>query len=440
MTRLTRYHLIIVLLAGACFIWGCARTERTETRRRTACEVLDNGLTLVAEESPGSGLASVVVYVGDGGLYEAAENAGTAYLLSLAVFQKTDSRAYGELPLEIVNIGGTISRRVEFDYTAYLFSSPAERFDDLLALVAEGLLHSVIDDEVIERERALAASRAANPWERQIDRAYQSALALYFGDHPYGRSSLGDPDVISSIGIDDLAEHHGRVYAASNMLVSVAGDIDVSEVLETLAVLFEDAEPGEPATPVAEPVLEPVGTSTVLRGEGPAASLVLAFPAPGAHDTHDVAMDVLLVAAGGPSDSRLSRALSGKAGLVTGIDAGWYTRKQPSPFIVWVTLPPANLEAAEAGVVDVLRKMAEEPLAEEDLSRSKDVIELNYALDRERSITMAMTNAYWVWVAGETFWREYHSRIRSVTSEEVRAAAEAYFASGRHTSAAVLPE
>lgn len=437
MTRPYRYYSVLALLVGVLLLFGC---DRTPSRTTAFVRTLDNGLRLVAEESRGGGVACLSVHVGDGALYETAGTAGRAHLLSLLMFGKTPTRSDGEIRLLIEDTGGGLSSSVQLDYVAYNAIFPADRIADVAELLADGLFHTEFDEETFETGRARAVLAATEPLERPIDRAHQAVLGAYFGDHPYGRRTVGTPQSVSSLTFDALVTHYRRTYVPSNMVVSVAGDIDARREIDRLESLFSGAPPGEPAEPTAGSVREPVGSRVVLSGDGHVASMVLAFPAPGVGDPYDVALDVLLVAAGRTGDSRLRSALAGEAGLATAIEAGWYTRKQPSPFFIWMTLPPANVEAAEAKAVEVLAAMADKPISEEDLEQAKMLLEVGYDLDRERAGMMALLNAYWVWVAGEDFWSDYRAGIHAVTAEDVRAAAETYFSSGRHATALVLPD
>lgn len=435
MTRPYRHYLLVALLIGVLAAFGCGRTQRSATVYR----VLDNGLTLVAEENRGTGVAGITIYVGDGGLFEPPETAGTAYLLSLLMFRETETHGPGEIHAAFEDMGTALSSTVQLDYVAYVTVIPSDRLGDATELIVDGLLHTVIDETRMEGQRAQAAATAAEPWTRQIDRAHQEALSLFFGDHPYGRAPHGDPEIIASLTADDLRARYRRAYVPSNMVISIAGDIDAARATDRFAELLEDLEPGERAQPVAEPLREPLGARSVLRGEGPAAAMAIALPAPGIGDPYDVAMDILLVAAGRTRDSRLRSALTVDEELVTDMDAGWYTRIQPSPLFVWITLPPANVQTAEQTVLEVLGGMAEEPLTDEELAKSKTLLEVGYDMEREYSGRMASTNAYWAWVAGQDFWSDYREMIRAVTAEEVMAAADMYLASGRHTTAIVMP-
>jgi len=167
---------------------------------------------------------------------------------------------------------------------------------------------------------------------------------------------------------------------------------------------------------------------------------VMCFPAPSIVDEENITMDVLLMVLTGGRSSRLERALSEERQLVTGVEAGWYTLRQPSPLFVWMELPPDNVEAAEEAVASLFMDLAEAEVSPEELSKAKTYWKTQVYFLNETSEGQAFYDAYWTFLGWPELPQEYLESIDRVTTDEVRRAAEKYFGTGAYATSVLLPE
>jgi predicted Zn-dependent peptidase len=151
-------------------------------------------------------------------------------------------------------------------------------------------------------------------------------------------------------------------------------------------------------------------------------------------------MDVLLVILMEGKSSRLNRRLKEELGLVHSVGAGWYTQHHPSLLFVWMELDEEDVSAAERATVQLMQEMAVEPVTEEELAKAKMQLKVGNLRMVETAEGQAFHDGYWNAIGGEEFASKYLERLSLVTADEIRQAAELYFASGVHLAAVVLPE
>ncbi len=423
------------LVAVAAFV-ACTGVERPAFERR----VLPNGVTILVRENRSSHIVSLQFWVRDGALFETRDEIGAAHLLESMLLGSPAADSSGTVRA-IDALGGTVETHGRHDFVRYAATVPSEHFGRALELLSHGLFAATFDQRAFEGAKEVVAASLSRSERRPIDLAYRMCLREMMGDHPYGRPPEGTPDALASRTLSDVETRYRERYTGSNIVVSVAGDVDPAAAAARIEALLAPLAAGTPAEPAAEPVSWPAESRRVVaRSKARRAYQVLAFPGPGALDGHNVTMDIILAAAGRGRSSRLSRILKDERGLVDAIGAGWYTMRQPSPLFVWMELAADNVAAAEAGVVEVLQALGDEPLDEEELTEAKRKMEAAVLFLTETSEGQAFDSGYWASVGGEDLGERYLEKLWDVTADDVMEAARTYFGSGIHVAAVVLPE
>ncbi len=80
---------------------------------------LDNGLTVLVKEMPGTRVATVQVWVKAGSVYENAEEAGITHFIEHMIFKGTETRGPGELAGAMEGVGGRVNAYTSYEYTVY---------------------------------------------------------------------------------------------------------------------------------------------------------------------------------------------------------------------------------------------------------------------------------------------------------------------------------
>jgi predicted Zn-dependent peptidase len=334
-----------------------------------------------------------------------------------------------------------MSSSCRHDFVQYAVTVPSENFDETVELIGDGLGHARFDPELLERNRGKVIEEIEKASSRPVDRAYLLCLSEIMGEHPYGRLAQGDAEVVEGLTIGDIEKRYRERYVGSNMLLAVAGDVDAEAAARKLSDMLGALDKGEQAEPVAPPVKWPTESRVVVkRTDVRKACQVIGFPGPGVTDRDNVTMDVLLVLLAEGGSSRLNSRLKEDLGLVHAIGAGWYTQYHPSPLFVWMELPEENVAAAELATVELMREMAEKPVAADELAKAKMQLKVGNLRMVETAEGQAFHDGYWNAIGGEEFASEYVERLGQVTAEEVRSAAGLYLGSGVHVAAVLLPE
>ncbi len=217
--------------------------------------VLSNGLSVVVVEDTRLPLVSFRLGLRVGSSFDPPKLPGLTDLLAGLLPEGTESRTSREIADEVARVGASLSAGANSDYTIVAASALKQFSDQILALLAEVVLHPTFPENEVE----LAKQNTKESLRQQ--RAQPSFLAtemvskVMFGNHPYSVVAP-TPESLDLCSRDEVVNFHKTKFAPNNGVFIVVGDIRYDEVIARLESLFSTWSPGEalstqfPAPPV----------------------------------------------------------------------------------------------------------------------------------------------------------------------------------------------
>jgi zinc protease len=351
------------------------------------------------------------------------------------MFKGTSKHPAGEFSQTVLRIGGNENAFTSTDYTGYFQRVPREQLSKMMEFEADRMTGLILKDENVLPERDVVLEEynmrvANNPEARLIE---QIMAALYL-NHPYGRPVIGWHHEIERLDREDALAFYRRFYAPNNAILVIAGDVDANEVRPMVEQTFGQVAP-QPAIPARrmrpqEP--EPVAPRTVTlsdpRVEQPNLKRYYLVPsAATAAAGESPALDVLAQLIGNGSNSYLYRALVVDRPLAVNASAGYQgTSLDATQFMISAS-PKAGVEFSQIEqVIDkVIADVGQNPIPAADLERVKTqlIAEAIYAQDNQATLARWYGGTLTTGMSVEDI-RSWPDRIRAVTSDQVRAAAQ----------------
>ena len=179
-------------------------------------------------------------------------------------------------------------------------------------------------------------------------------------------------------------------------------------------------------SPVPLPRVD-AGRRVDIRRSEQQAYLGLAWHTPPVANEDIFAVDLLTYILGDGPSSRLNQTVREQKGLVSAIEATYVPREHAGLVAVTAHMEADKLDAAEAAILDVLRRVRAEGVTQAERDRALITAESSYAFDIETAEGVAKTYGQ-----AETTWTldnelRYLERLRAVTVAQIQAAARRYF-------------
>ncbi|WP_425305040.1 M16 family metallopeptidase [Bradyrhizobium erythrophlei] len=422
-----------LLLAFSFSASGLAQT--TVTSEPPATFTLGNGLQVVVIPDHRTPVVTQMIWYKVGSADETPGKSGLAHFLEHLMFKGTSKHPAGEFSQTVLRIGGNENAFTSTDYTGYFQRVPRDQLPKMMEFEADRMTGLILKDENVLPERDVVLEeynmRVANNPEARL--AEQIMAALYL-NHPYGRPVIGWHHEIEKLNREDALAFYRRFYAPNNAILVIAGDVDARDVRPMAEQTFGQvaAQPGIPARRLRPQEPEPVAARTVTLAdphvEQPSVRRYYLVPsATTAAAGESPALDVLAQLMGGGSNSYLYRALVVDRPLAVSASAGYQgTSLDATQFMISAS-PKPGVEFSEIEqVIDrVISDVGQNAVSAEDLERVKTqlIAEAIYAQDNQATLARWYGGALTTGLNIEDI-RSWPDRIRAVTAEQVRQAAQ----------------
>jgi zinc protease len=427
------------------------RAQTTVTSERPATFTLPNGMQVVVIPDHRTPVVTQMIWYKVGSADETPGKSGLAHFLEHLMFKGTATHPAGEFSQTVLRIGGNENAFTSTDYTGYFQRVPREQLPRMMEFEADRMTGLVLKDENVLPERDVVLEeynmRVANNPDARLSEQIMAALYL---NHPYGRPVIGWRQEIEKLSREDALAFYKRFYAPNNATLVIAGDVDVNEIRPLAERTYGQVAP-QPAIPARrmrpqEPLPAAPRTVTLSdpRVENPGVRRYYLVPsATTAASGESPALDVLAQLMGGGSNSYLYRALVIDRPLAVSANASYQgTALDDTQFTISASPKPGvEFAAVEQAIDAVIAEVAQNAVRAEDLERVKTqlIAEAIYAQDNQASLARWYGAALTTGLSVDDV-RSWPDRIRAVTAEQVRAAAQKWLDKNRSVTGYLIKD
>ena len=422
------------LLSTFAISAGGALAQTTVTSERPATFTLGNGLQVVVIPDHRTPVVTQMIWYKVGSADETPGKSGLAHFLEHLMFKGTSKHPAGEFSQTVLKVGGNENAFTSSDYTGYFQRVPREQLANMMAFEADRMTGLILKDENVLPERDVVLEefnmRVANNPDARLTEQIMAALYL---NHPYGRPVIGWRQEIEKLDREDALAFYKRFYAPNNAILVIAGDVEAKDVRPLVERTFSDvaAQPAIPAQRLRPQEPVPAAPRTVTlsdpRVEQSSVRRFYLVPSSTTAAGESPALDVLAQLMGNGNNSYLYRALVVDRPLAVSAGAGYQgTSLDATQFMISAS-PKPGVEFAQVEQVidDVIADLGQNTVRAEDLDRVKTqlIAEAIYAQDNQATLARWYGGALTTGLSIDDI-RSWPDRIRAVTAEQVRDAAQ----------------
>jgi len=201
-----------------------------------------NGLTLVAESMPWCESVSCSILVPCGSNDDPAERSGLSNLTCEMALRGAGS--YGSRPLieAFENLGIDRGESLGNVHTTYSVAMLAENLSQILPVMADILRRPHFPVDQLDAGKLVIEQEIVSVEDDPSAKVMQE-LTRIFLPAPWGLPCHGTLESLAAMTIDEIRAHHAKFYQPNGMIISVAGKIDESKLIEQIGELFGDWQP-----------------------------------------------------------------------------------------------------------------------------------------------------------------------------------------------------
>ena len=332
---------------------------------------LPGGLRVVTEAVPGVRSAAFGVWVGVGSRDEHPKEAGASHFLEHLLFKGTARRTALEIAAVMDAVGGELNAFTAKEYTCYYARVLDADLPMAADVVCDMLTSSVVDPEDVEVERAVILEEISMHDDDPGDVVHDAFTQALYGDHALGRPVIGSVDTIEALTHEAITGYYHERYTQPEMVVSVAGNVDHTEVVRLVVRAFGHASaaaprptrPHDPPGPHASVVVEDRPTEQ--------AHLVLGTHGVSRSDPRRWALSVLNNALGGGMSSRLFQEVRENRALAYSVYSYASHHQDTGAFGVYAGCAPGKVDEVLEVCRAELDAVAQKGLTDDEIVRAK---------------------------------------------------------------------
>ncbi|MBI3644567.1 MAG: insulinase family protein [Acidobacteriales bacterium] len=461
-----KVHLIALLLCLSSFVFS---QDVASFEKRITTKKLSNGLTVIICERPEAPVFSFFTHVDAGSVQDPMAKTGLAHMFEHMAFKGTDkigTRDYAGDEQELKQLeqawkdaiaaadkfsapynnefgkivegegGEGMNAFTNHDETGYHYSFPINRLELWAYLESERFLHPVMRQFYKERNVVIEERRMrtdSNP----IGRLIEQFTSASFSAHPYHRPTVGWMSDLNSFSATDAQNFFDKYYVASNIVLTVVGDVKASEALPVIEKYFSRL-PAR-STPDEATTTEPPQKSErrVVLHEQAQPLYIEGYHRPDYHSPDDAVYDAITDLMSSGRTSRLYRALvrdkqiaSDSAGF-----SGMPGSKYPHLFAFYAFPIPGHKPQEMADAIHAeIERLKKEDISDEELKMIKTRSKAN--LIRSLGSNEGLAFNLGLFQARYEDWRELFrsvDRIDKVTKADIRRVANQTFVPDNRT-------
>jgi predicted Zn-dependent peptidase len=393
---------------------------------------LSNGVRVLTAPMPQAQSVTCALMFAAGSRYETRATNGIAHFAEHMFFKGTERRPSArQIAGEIDSIGGEFNAFTGKEYTGYYVKCAAEHRDVALDVLVDMIRHSRFAPEEIEREKGVIVEEMNMYFDTPRDFIGGVYDELLYDDQPLGWDIIGRKETVRAATRDTFLEYIDRWYKPDRLVVGVGGKIE-GDLLERLESLLGDlggsAAPGGP-TPLE---LRENGAVKVHTKASDQAHICLGVRSYPLEHPDRYVLQVLATVLGGGMSSRLFSEVRERRGLAYYVFGTNHSYVEAGSLYSQAGVDINRIDEAVTTIVREFRRVAAEPVPEEELEKARNFAKGRFVLQLESPQGLIMYGLRRETLEGRTAEpEEVLAALDAVTAEDVqRVAADVVAADG----------
>ncbi len=399
-----------------------------EELRNVRREVLPNGLVVVTEQMLHIRSISVGIWIKTGSRHEDPDFNGISHFVEHMVFKGTTSRSAEDIARQVDSIGGNMDAFTAKECICFDIKVLDEHLPIALELLSDIVLNPVFDAKDIQRERGVILEEIKMDEDNPDYLVHEIFTQNFWRDHPLGKPILGTKETVKRFEQALLSDYWKRFFIPNNMIVAAAGNVDHESFVAQVAKKFSGLPSGVNGFHQAPPK---VSARIILRNKKALEQVQICVGVPSYPISHQnrYTSYILNTVLGGGMSSRLFQNIRERQGLAYAIYSELNPYRDTGCLSVYAGTGRESAAKVVDSIVSEFRQLKQNPVAAEELQRTKDQLKGSLMLSLESS-TSRMSNLARQEMYFDRFigLDETIEHIQAVSAEELTVLAREFFA------------
>lgn len=435
-------NLLIVALSALTLFGTQALAQKVDFTEYN----LPNGLHVILHQDHTAPVVAVTVMYHVGSRNEIPGRTGFAHFFEHLLFEGSENIKRGEFMKLVSAGGGQNNANTTQDRTFYYEIFPSNQLSTGLWLESERMMHPVINqigvktqNEVVKEEKRLSFDN--RPYGNIINVIGQDLFTL----HPYHNGVIGSMKDLDSAKLGEFKDFFKQFYVPNNAVLTISGDINLVKIRPLIESYFGPVPRGKDVnyTQIIEKPITKEIVDTAYDANIQIPAILTAYRVPGKDSKDSKVMQMISSILSSGASSRMYKKMVDDKKTALQVFAFNYALEDYGMYIVGA-IP--NAGAAPKGLLtdmdEEVLKLQKDLISTDDYQKLQNQFENDFVSENTRMLGISenLSNGYTFYHKNTNEINDELSVIRSISREEIRAAARKYLNSNQRLVLYYLPK
>ncbi|MBE7088018.1 MAG: insulinase family protein [Clostridiales bacterium] len=341
----------------------------------------DNGLRLIVKQMPGLLSVTMGIIVKTGANIESDKEDGISHFIEHMMFKGTKKRTAFMISDEMDRIGAQMNAFTGKDVTCYYAKSTTAHAGEAFDILSDLFLNSTFPEEEMAREKKVIVEEINMNEDTPDDLCLDMLSKAFYGEKGYGRNILGPRENVLGFTKSSVDEYMKARYTADNIVISMAGNIDISYAEKLCEKYFSCLPQSKCDERKVE--INLCGKSLFKTKDIEQVHIGLAYPSVSRFDKYTDATLILNSILGGSMSSRLFQKVREELGLAYTVYSYLSAYDECGSLIVYAGVNSKNYLKSVEAIYDCINAVKNKNISEEEFVRGKEQLTASQVFAQE---------------------------------------------------------
>ena len=382
---------------------------------------LSNGLKVIAHRDPTSPIIAMNIIYKVGSRDESVRRTGFAHLFEHLMFGGSTNIPKFDIPLE--KAGGENNAFTNSDFTNYYLTLPKNNLEVAFWLESDRMNNLAFSPASLDVQRQVVIEEFKQNYLNQpYGDAYLLLKPLAYKKHPYRWNTIGkEISHIEKASMNYVKSFYKKYYNPNNAILSIAGDISISEIELLSKKWFEPIRKGKDIDILYpnEPIQTKQRKKSVFRNV-PQNAIYMAWHMPKRADNRFYHCDLISDILSNGNSSRLFRKLVKEKSVFSEINAFVTGDLDNGLFIIIGKLMDnKTMDMGVEAINNEINILSTDLISKYEHEKVMNKIESNLIFSQISVLSKAMNLGYYELLGDAERWNKEHEIYRSIQRTDI---------------------
>lgn len=358
------------------------------------------------------------IIVKTGAYVETDAEDGISHFIEHMMFKGTKKRTAFQISDEMDRIGAQVNAFTGKDITCYYAKSTTAHAAEAFEILSDLFLESTFPEDEMAREKNVIIEEINMNEDTPDDLCLDLLGKAFYGERGYGRNILGTPENVSGFTKENVKAYMDDRYTAENIVISMAGNIDIGLAEELCEKYFASFKGSKGAERKVEVCL--AGKTIVEAKDIEQIHIGLAYPSVKRYHALSEATLIMNSVLGGSMSSRLFQTVREKLGLAYTVYSYVSSYADCGSLVVYAGVNAKNHRKSLDAIENCIKEIKKKDITEEEFIRGKEQLISSSIFAQESTSSQMLLYGKELVYSGNIYdFEERIGRISAVTLDDV---------------------